>query len=47
MRTDVWGIDAGYEDARGVWQPTPPDREVKTPRARESEQEEPWHRGED
>ena len=24
MRTDVWGIDAGYEDALGVWQPTPP-----------------------
>ena len=23
MRTDVWGIDAGYEDALGVWQPTP------------------------
>ena len=24
MSTDVWGIDDGYEDALGVWHPTPP-----------------------
>jgi hypothetical protein len=24
MRTDIWGIDAGYEDALGVWRQTPP-----------------------
>ena len=28
MRTDVWGIDEGYEDALGAWHETPPTTRV-------------------